>query len=63
MFNVMRESELMDVNGGLFAVPYYASIQDFRKGKTRGYTWASDYRVAYAICNYFYDANGNLIYW
>ena len=63
MFNVMKETELMDINGGMWAVPYYASWEDFTKGKSRGYAWTSSSRVAYAICTYYYDANGNCVYW
>ena len=63
MFNVMKETELMDVNGGMFAVPYYTCNENFRKGKSSGYTWTDNYRVAYCIWTYYYDRNGNLVYW
>lgn len=63
MFNVMMETELMAVNGGNFAVPYYSCWENYRDGKASGYTWTDNRRVAYCICTFYYDSNGGLVYW
>lgn len=63
MFNVLNKEELMDVNGGLIAVPYYACQEDFDAGRSRGYTWTSNTKAAYCIWLYFYDRQGNCVEW
>jgi|GEM_PF-3116056 len=63
MFNVLNKNELMDVNGGMFAVPYYTCSENFKAGKSSGYTWTSDPRCAYCIWTYYYDRNGKCLYW
>lgn len=63
MFNVMNKNELMDVNGGIFAVPYYTCKENFKAGKPSGIAWTSNPRCAYCIWTYYYAKNGDLLYW
>ena len=61
MFNAMNEKELMDTNGGIWAVPYYSCSENFNKGKVSGYTWTSTKNCAYVIWCYEFDRNGNYL--
>jgi len=57
MFNAMNEKELMDTNGGIWAVPYYSCIENKKKGKTSGYAWTCHQNCVYVLGEYEFNRN------